>query len=134
MKFRTILLWAEFRYGFYMCEKGNDLFGHLLTCKSQVNYVLKEGKEDEWRSYRACLYNVFEESETDFIWEDRELIVLEDFEGFDDLFSESDMFFIDSRGDPFEFVSEDGVMIDHLVFIIFEIPHLFITSNWFIIM
>jgi hypothetical protein len=62
---------------------------------------------------------MFEESETDLIWEDRELIVFEYFDCFDDLFSECEMFFIDGRGDSFEFVSEDSVVIDHLVFIIF---------------
>lgn len=64
---------------------------------------------------------MFEESETDFIGEDWELVVFEDFKCFKDFLSESDVFFIDGRGDTFELVPEDGVMIDHWVFIIFQI-------------
>lgn len=56
---------------------------------------------------------MFEESETDFIWEDGEVIVFENLGGFDDLFSESGVFFVDGGGDAFELVAEDGIMIDH---------------------
>lgn len=60
-----------------MGEERNDLFGHLLTGESQVDYVLQEGEEDEWGGYRTGFDDVFEESETDLIREDRQLVVLE---------------------------------------------------------
>ena len=58
---------------------------------------------------------MFEESETDLIWEDGEVIVFENFRCFDDLFSESGVFFVDGGGDAFELVAEDGIMIDHVI-------------------
>ena len=76
MQFGTVLYRIEFGDGFDMGEERDYLFGHLLTGKSQVDYVLQEGKEDEGGGYRAGFDDVFEESETDLIREDRQLVVL----------------------------------------------------------
>ncbi len=55
------------------------------------------------------------------------MIVLEDFGGLDDFLSEGGVFLVDGRGDAFELVAEDGVVVDHgLLFWICELSKILI--------
>ena len=56
---------------------------------------------------------MLKQAETDFIGEDGQMIVLEDFGGLDDFLSEGGVFLVDGGGDAFELVAEDGVVVDH---------------------
>lgn len=54
------------------------------------------------------------QSETDFVRENWQLVVFEHFRSFYNLLAQDGMLFIDGRGNPFKFIPENRVVVDHL--------------------
>ena len=61
-----------------MGEEEKDLFRHLFVSVAEVDYLVEEGQEEERGSEAVGLGEVAEEAEADFVWEDGQVLGLED--------------------------------------------------------